>query len=110
MKLLFDHNLSPRLVPHLSEIYPGSIHVWTLGLAEASDLEIWETARAQGFYIVSKDSDFGDIAAIRGFPPKLVWLRVGNCATAVIADVLRRDRDLVQALEDDAGAGVLILY
>jgi predicted nuclease of predicted toxin-antitoxin system len=58
VKLLFDHNLSPRLVPALSAEYPGSTHTREAGLERASDQEIWDFAKARGFAIVSKDSDF----------------------------------------------------
>lgn len=110
MRLLFDHNLAPALVSRISDLYPGSAHVWSLGLAEASDQEIWRFARAQSFCIVSKDSDFRDLSAVEGFPPRVVWLRVGNCPTGIIADILRRDSDLILSLEDDETTGILILY
>ena len=37
MKLLFDHNLSPRLVARVSDLYPNSNHVYLIGLDQASD-------------------------------------------------------------------------
>ncbi|MBA2527167.1 MAG: DUF5615 family PIN-like protein [Pyrinomonadaceae bacterium] len=49
MKLLFDHNLSPRLVKSLADIYPDSNHVYPLGLDQSHDKEIWEYARQEGF-------------------------------------------------------------
>ena len=58
MKLLFDQNLSPRLARSLADIYPESVHVREIGLRDASDDEIWEYAKNNGFAIVSKDSDF----------------------------------------------------
>ena len=58
MRLLFDQNLSPRLVQLLADIYAESIHVREVGLRDASDFEIWEYAKANGYAIVSKDSDF----------------------------------------------------
>jgi predicted nuclease of predicted toxin-antitoxin system len=58
MKLLFDQNLSPRLPHLLADIYAGSVHVREVGLREADDGTIWDYAKAHGFAIVSKDSDF----------------------------------------------------
>lgn len=72
MKLLFDHNLSPRLIKSLSDIYPDSNHVYPLGLDEARDPEIWEYARREGFLIVTKDADFSDLCMLLGFPPKVI--------------------------------------
>lgn len=110
MKLLFDHNLSPKLVKRRLDLYPASDHVWNLGLEEADDVEIWEVAREGGFCIVSKDSDFSDIAATQGFPPKVLWIRRGNCSTQDIEEILRRDHALISALEDEDQIGVLMLY
>jgi predicted nuclease of predicted toxin-antitoxin system len=70
VKLLFDQNLSPRLVPRLSDLYPASSHVSAVGLGEADDAAVWEYAKDHGFAIVTKDSDFNDVSVLRGFPPK----------------------------------------
>jgi len=58
VKLLFDQNLSFRLVSNLSDWFPGSVHVKEVGLASASDTKIWNYAKQHGFVIVSKDTDF----------------------------------------------------
>lgn len=58
MKLLFDENLSYRLVADLTDIYPGSVHVRDVHLAGASDETVWAHARDKGFAVVSKDIDF----------------------------------------------------
>ncbi len=44
MKLLFDQNLSPKLVNRLADLFPGSIHVLSVGLDCADDDRIWEYA------------------------------------------------------------------
>ena len=82
MKLLLDENLSRRLTSSLSDLYPGTRHLIDCGLEGASDEEIWHFARENGFAIVSKDSDFSQRSAVRGSPPKVIWLRIGNCTTA----------------------------
>jgi len=89
MKLLFDQNLSPRLTRLLDDIYANSVHVREVGLRDASDLEIWEYAKAYGYAIVSKDSDFQQRSLLLGAPPKFIWLRVGNCTVKRTEELLR---------------------
>jgi len=75
VKLLFDENLSRKLVIRLAELYPESAHVAEADLLESPDRGIWEFAKAQDFVIVSTDSDFYELATTIGPPPKVVWLR-----------------------------------
>jgi predicted nuclease of predicted toxin-antitoxin system len=101
LKLLFDQNLAPSLVQRLADEYPDSAHTHPLGLGEAEDREIWAFARQHGFAIVSKDSDFHQLAVREGPPPKVVWIRLGNCA---VEDVAASPRDRREDLERfDAG-------
>lgn len=72
MKLLFDQNLSHRLVGQLAVEYPGSSHVRDAGLATAPDPAVWAFAASNGFVIVSKDTDFQQRALLLGHPPKVV--------------------------------------
>ena len=76
MKDLLDQNLSFRLCDALFDLFPGSSQVRLAGLADASDHAIWDYAKANGFTLVSLDSDFSDMAALLGSPPKVIWLRV----------------------------------
>ncbi|MCW1885864.1 DUF5615 family PIN-like protein [Luteolibacter flavescens] len=108
MRLLFDQNLSHRLVAALDDLFPGSQHVRLLGMAEADDLPIWEYAKANGFVIVTHDSDYADWNKLRGAPPKIVWLRCGNTSTAQIEAKLRQAADRIHLLSDpDLGIEVL---
>jgi predicted nuclease of predicted toxin-antitoxin system len=103
--LLFDQNLSHHLVERLDDLYPGSMHVRELGLASASDIDVWEYGRANGFAIVSKDSDFHQRSLLDGFPPKIVWVQRGNCPTAEIEALLRsRKAELIAFEADPEGA------
>jgi predicted nuclease of predicted toxin-antitoxin system len=77
VKLLFDENLSRKLVARLSELYPGSAHVADFDLLERPDGEIWDFARQGGFVIVTTDADFYELAAALDPPPKVVWLGAG---------------------------------
>jgi predicted nuclease of predicted toxin-antitoxin system len=80
MRLLLDQNLSHRLIGDLADLYPGSLHVRSLGLAEADDLVIWDYAIANGLIIVTRDANYSDWNKLRGAPPKIVWIRCGNAS------------------------------
>jgi predicted nuclease of predicted toxin-antitoxin system len=89
LKLLFDQNLSPALVEALQDLFPGSSHTESLGLGKADDSRVWEYAKNGDFTIVSRDADFPERAILLGSPPKVIWIRRGNCSTADIARMLR---------------------
>jgi predicted nuclease of predicted toxin-antitoxin system len=89
LRLLFDQNLSPRLIRLLSDVYPECSHVHDLGMDTASDTELWNYAAERGYTIVSKDADFHQRSLLRGAPPKVVWIRQGNCSVSETADLLR---------------------
>jgi predicted nuclease of predicted toxin-antitoxin system len=110
MKLLFDHNLPPSLIVSLSDLFPGSQHVYRLGLDVAQDLAIREYARTNGFGIVTKDVDFSDLCVLFGFPPKIIWIRRGNCSVKTIEEILRDNYDEIAALDADPMNGVLTLF
>jgi predicted nuclease of predicted toxin-antitoxin system len=110
MKLLFDHNLSPSLINLLRDLYPDSSHVYTLGLECVRDTEVWEYAKREGFLIVTKDADFSDLSLLRGFPPKIIWIRRGNCKTADIEAILRNHYDDIEELNNSETLGVLTLF
>jgi predicted nuclease of predicted toxin-antitoxin system len=109
MKLLFDQNLSPRLVTRLADLYLDSNHVYPLGLDRVPDHEVYEYARREGFLLVTKDADFGELCVLRGFPPKVIWIRRGNCTTVTIEQILRRHYDDIKALDTDPFMGILTL-
>jgi predicted nuclease of predicted toxin-antitoxin system len=110
VKLLLDHNLSHKLVVRLADVYPGSTQTRLLGFARAVDPQIWFYARTQGFVIVSKDDDFAELAILRGAPPKVVWLRIGNCSSAAVERLLRANVDAITELVNDPERVVLELY
>ena len=109
MKLLFDQNLSPRLVTRLADLYPDSNHIYPLGLDRVPDHEVHEYAGREGFLLVTKDADFSDLGVLRGFPPKVIWIRRGNCTTVTIEQILHRHYDDIKALDTDPFTGVLTL-
>lgn len=109
MKLLLDENLSPRLVDALAGLFPGSAHVHGAGLGSATDDAVWRYAREEGFTLVSKDADFFELSQLRGPPPKVVWIRRGNCSTTQIERLLRAQAARIEALADDPEATCLVL-
>ena len=109
MKLLFDENVSHKLVGILAHEFPGSAHVRDVGLRAAEDSQIWDHARTQGLMIVSKDTDFRERSYVEGFPPKTIWLDVGNAGTAAISELLRRERRRIELFEKQEEASLLIL-
>jgi len=86
--LLLDANLSPRLVAMLEEVYPGVVHVGDVGLQTADDATIWAYAADRDMAIVSKDGDFRQMSFLHGVPPKVIWIRRGNCSTKTVAAIL----------------------
>ena len=109
MKLLFDANLSPALAVRVRAEYPERVHVRDVGLRAAADTTIWEYARANGFAIVSKDTDFRERSSVEGFPPKVIWLDVGNAGTATIAALLRNEQDRIETFDRSDDSSLLIL-
>jgi predicted nuclease of predicted toxin-antitoxin system len=109
VKLLFDQNLSWRLIDHRRDAFPESVHVTSEGLDTATDDEIWEFAGANDFVVVSKDSDFRQLAFLHGPPPKVVWLRVGNASTVEILEVILDHVEVVESFVDSEDEALLAL-
>ena len=109
MKLLFDENLSPRLATRLADLFPASTHVRDIGLASATDPSVWGYARQNGFLTVSKDAGMHDLSLLFGNPPKVIWLRLGNCSTTQAENLLRREFEAIQAFNEDSTVSLLAL-
>ena len=109
LKLLFDQNISPRLVSALADLYPNSAHVRDFGLHSADDEAIWQHAAAANYTIVTKDDDFRQKSFLRGSPPKVIWVLLGNCRTADVEAVLRARYADILTFEEDGQAALLVL-
>ena len=109
MKLLFDENLSHKLVRALDDLFPDSEHVRDMGLKAADDRLIWEEAKSKDMIIVSKDSDFYQRSLLYGHPPKVIWIRRGNSSTVIIEALLRKHYQDVKNFYEDAYEAFLIL-
>ena len=107
MRLLLDQNLSPRLVPALTDVYPASTHVRDIGLMTADDDAVWRYAAEHSLTIVSKDADFHERSFLLGHPPKVIWIRRGNCSTDEILALLRSSHVAITEFEADAEASFL---
>ncbi len=101
MNLLLDQNVSHRLVRRLSNLYPSSTHVRSVGLHEAEDSEVWQYALANELTIVTKDSDFHVRSILDGHPPKVIWITRGNCTTDDIESILRDFHQELTAFYDN---------
>ncbi len=110
MKLLLDQNLSPRLIRRLFDLYPDSIHVANVGLDRAFDKDVWNYANQHDCIIVTKDVDFSELSVLFGFPPKVLWIRRGNCSTKDIETILRENYDSVKAMNESRDTGILELF
>jgi predicted nuclease of predicted toxin-antitoxin system len=109
VKLLLDENLSDRIIHRIVDLYPNSEHVKTLGLINTDDAVIWEYAKTNGFVIVSKDSDFHQRSLLYGHPPKFIYLRIGNCPTSKITQILRDNLDMIVQFESGETESLLVL-
>ena len=107
---MFDQNLGFKLCRKLVDLFPESSQARLVGLDRADDSVLWEYAKANGFVMVSQDSEMFDLSSLRGHPPKLIWLRCGNQKTGVIEKLLRDHYAQIVALENDATAGCLEIY
>jgi len=103
VKLLLDQNLSHRLLPDLHDAFPESSQVRLLGLDQASDADVWNFAKRADFSIVTKDADFLELSMSHGYPPKVIWLNIGNVPNSLVrATLLRHRSDIVDFLDSDA--------
>ncbi len=104
MKLLFDENLSPRLPSAISDLFPDSLHIEDCGLIAATDHQVWQYAASHAFAIVTKDADFAEMSRLFGSPPKVIWLRIGNCTTTraefVLTNLASRMQDFLACGSD----------
>ncbi|HEX8737874.1 MAG TPA: DUF5615 family PIN-like protein [Pyrinomonadaceae bacterium] len=109
MKLLFDENLSHRLASLLADLFPDSVHVRDIGLKAADDIQVWDYAKANDLMIVSKDSDMHQRSFLFGYPPKVIWVRSGNCSTSDVEKLMRREFEAIKIFYEDDYASFLTI-
>lgn len=110
MKLLFDANLSPKLVGRFAGLFPKSIHLFDLPLPrDEDDRVIWEYARVNGYDIITTDmDDFPPLVRRFGFPPRVILLESWRFPTRVAEELLRAN-SIVIAEFSRSNEGLLIL-
>jgi predicted nuclease of predicted toxin-antitoxin system len=96
VKLLFDQNISYKIITKLSTHFPDSIHVRESKMQESTNREIWEFAKTNSFTIVTYDSDFSNLVSILGHPPKVIWIKSGNNSTDFLTSLLIKYVDIIK--------------
>lgn len=110
MKLLLDENLSSRIVTVLEPYYPGTTHVSLVGLERAMDYDIWLYAKNNDFVILSRDSDYYDLSLIKGSPPQVIWLKIGNCSKQTVVDLLIKKKKILGKLLESENLTCVEIY
>jgi predicted nuclease of predicted toxin-antitoxin system len=112
MKFLLDANVSWRLVSILKEYFGECVHADSIPELEfpAKDTKIWKYAKDNGYAIITRDNDFNDLISTRGFPPKIIWLRTGNCSRKFTADLLIRSKQAIEELMKSEEYGLLEIF
>jgi len=110
LKLLLDQNLSRRILPSLFSYFPGSTHVALEKLETATDEKIWLFAKENNFVIVTKDSDFEELSIIKGTPPQIIWIKIGNADNKTVIDILTNNKDEIQKLLTHSEISCIELY
>lgn len=95
MKLLFDQNISFRIISKIEANFPEAKQVKQLGIENYSDVKIWKFAKEYEFSIVTFDADFFDLSNLKGHPPKIIWLRFGNTKTDFLADIINSRNSII---------------
>lgn len=109
MKLLLDQNQPRSLCRRMGLSGISFYHVVNEGLEKSIDRDVWESAREHGYVIVSKDRDFADMSVLYGPPPKVIWLRIGNCPTSEIEQLLGESEASILEFVNHPEAGLLVL-
>ncbi len=97
MNILFDQNISFRILGLIQDKFPDARHVKEFSLQFASDIEIWKYAKSNSFHLVTFDADFYDLAALFGHPPKIIWLRIGNTSTQNLSNKILSHFEVIRS-------------
>ncbi len=110
MRLLFDQNISYRVVKQLKPVLPDIVGVREVGLLNADDYEIWEYARQKNYTVVTFDRDIPMIGSVRGFPPKIIWLRIGNTNNLKLISLMINRLAEFESFLNQQQNGCLLVY
>ncbi|WPR73858.1 DUF5615 family PIN-like protein [Algoriphagus sp. NG3] len=109
MRLLFDQNISYKIVRKLSDIYPDAKQVRELGIEDFTDKEIWQFAKRENYIIVTFDADFYHFSLVWNHPPKIIWIRSIQQTTIVIESLLRHHLKDINLFNIDSSLSCLEL-
>lgn len=105
--LLIDQNLPLALTAALTPFFPGTVHVKELGMERATDTALWSYALEKKLVIITKDSDFYDRLTLKGYPPKLIWVRTGNVSTDFLIQLFQAKQASIKAFLENSDIGYL---
>ena len=112
MKLLLDANISWRLVSILKEHFGECVHADSIPelVFPAKDSKIQQYAKDNGYFVITRDNDFDDLFTLKGFPPKIVLLKTGNCSRIFTADLLIKSKQAIQNFLESEEYGLLEIF
>jgi predicted nuclease of predicted toxin-antitoxin system len=110
VKFLIDHNLSVDVAKGLTELAHDAVAVSAYGLSKADDEVIFERAATEDRIIISADTDFGTLLALRKTnKPSVVLLRLFNTMQTALEQVAIIEANLPNIKADlEAGSMVVI--
>lgn len=110
MRLLFDQNISFRVVNILLKLFPEAKHVKDFNLQFASDKQIWNFAKENFYHIDTFDIYFYDLVTLIGHPPKINWLRTGNTHSYNLANIISTHYNSISSfLSDESNINIACL-
>lgn len=107
MKLLFDQNLSYRIIKKILNSFPDSKHISEVKLTNSDDKAIWYYAQKENFIIVTHDSDFDDLFLLNGFPPKIIKFKIGNLSNEEAVSIILKNEKSIREFIMDEESGFL---
>src|SRR5436190_16423192 len=107
MRFLADAGLSPVTVDFLIQLGHQAVHIRTLGMQRAPDVDIVERARADSSIVLRFDLDFGEVLALGVLDkPSVIIFRLADERSA---SVNQRLGAVLKERSADLESGVLIL-
>ena len=96
MKVLIDQNISHRIMVHIAFVFDGIAHVKTEGWIDWNDYDIFMAARQKKYdAVITLDEDFNKLLLEHSYPPRVIWLKTGNCSTKRLAEIIIQHQDTI---------------
>ena len=107
LAFLVDQPLSPALAAGLRSAGYDAVHVRDYRMVRAPDAEIFDRAAVEGRVVVSADTDFGMLLALRHapFPSVILFRRAAHRPDGQLTLLLNH----LETISDDLGAGALVV-